>query len=57
VFDRLPTTDEMIDAADAHLVQEGICSVGTPVVMVAGTPPNRRASTNLMKIHVVGAGA
>jgi len=54
VFDRLPTTDEMIAAADRHLRQAGLCSEGTRVVMVAGTPPNRRASTNLMKIHVVG---
>jgi pyruvate kinase len=56
VFDRLPTTDEMIAAADAHLQRGEICKRGEPVVMVAGTPPNRRASTNLMKVHVVGTG-
>ncbi len=54
VFDRLPTTDEMIAAADRHLQEAGLCVRGTRAVMVAGTPPNRRASTNLMKIHVVG---
>lgn len=56
-FERRPHTDDMIDLADRYLVERGICTPDEGVVMVAGTPPNRRASTNLMKLHVIKGGA
>ena len=53
-FDRLNSTDAMIDLADAYLLDHEVCRIGEGVVIVAGTPPNRRASTNLMKLHTIG---
>ncbi len=53
-FGRRDYTDVMIAAAEKFLEKEGICERGEPVVMVAGIPPNIQASTNLMKIHVIG---
>ena len=44
----------MIAAAEKFLEKEGICPRGASVVMVAGIPPNLQASTNLMKVHVIG---
>jgi pyruvate kinase len=44
----------MIEMADRYLIAGGLCSRGTGVVVVAGTPPNRSASTNLLKLHTVG---
>ncbi|MDH5371633.1 MAG: pyruvate kinase [Acidimicrobiia bacterium] len=52
--DRRDSTDLMIAWAEKHLERTGICEDGEGVVMVAGIPPNRQASTNLMKLHVVG---
>jgi pyruvate kinase len=54
MFDRLGSTDEMIDFAERRLQEMGICRLGEAVVMVAGVPPNEQHSTNLMKLHVVG---
>jgi hypothetical protein len=31
-----------------------VAGKGDRVVMVAGVPPNVRASTNLVKVHVIG---
>lgn len=53
-FGRSDYTDVMMTAAEVFLETEGICEQGETVVMVAGTPPNRKATTNLMKIHVIG---
>ena len=54
VADRRDSTDLMIAWAEKHLEKEGFCEEGEGVVMVAGTPPNEQASTNLMKLHVIG---
>jgi pyruvate kinase len=51
--DRFESTDDMIEMADRYLVDMGLCSSGTGVVVVAGTPPNRGASTNLLKLHTI----
>jgi len=56
LVDRVRSTDEMIAAAEAELLRLGLVDQGEGVVMVAGVPPNQRASTNLMKLHVVGSG-
>jgi len=53
-FQRRSYTDEEIFAASQILVREGLADVGDMVVMVAGVPPNIQASTNLVKVHVVG---
>ncbi|HSJ27407.1 MAG TPA: pyruvate kinase [Acidimicrobiia bacterium] len=53
-FGRRDYTDVMIAAAEKFLEKEGICERGSPVVMVAGIPPNLQATTNLMKVHVIG---
>ena len=55
-FMRLESTDEMIACAGALLCEAGLAEPGEAVVMVAGVPPNERASTNLMKLHVIGSG-
>ena len=52
--ERFESTDDMIEMADRYLVAGGLCSRGMGVVVVAGTPPNRSASTNLFKLHTVG---
>lgn len=53
---RVESTDEMISHAEAELVRQGVAKTGDGVVMIAGVPPNQSASTNLMKLHVVGSG-
>jgi pyruvate kinase len=53
-FGRRDYTDVMIAAAEKFLEKEQVCRRGEAVVMVAGIPPNLQASTNLMKIHVIG---
>jgi pyruvate kinase len=53
MFERVASTDEMIRHAEQHLLAEGHVVVGDGVVMAAGTPPNIKASTNLMKLHSV----
>jgi pyruvate kinase len=53
-FDRRTYTDEEIAAAASILEDEGMVSKGDRVVMVAGVPPNNRAATNLVKVHVIG---
>jgi pyruvate kinase len=53
-FERRDFTDHMIAAAEKFLEKEGICQRGDAVVMVAGIPPNQSASTNLLKVHVIG---
>ncbi len=53
-FGRRDHTDVMIAAAEEILENQHICARGEPVVMVAGIPPNLQASTNLLKVHVIG---
>jgi pyruvate kinase len=55
MFEREDSTDEMISRAEQHLLAEGIVDPGEGLVMVAGIPPNQRASTNIMKLHEVGS--
>ncbi len=53
-FRRRDFTDEEIASAAEILAAEGIADRGEAVVMVAGVPPNIRASTNMVKVHRVG---
>ena len=53
-FARRDHTDLMFAAAEKILEREGICRRDDLVVMVAGTPPNQEASTNLFKVQSIG---
>lgn len=53
-FERRPSTDEEMSLAAALLEADGLVAKGDTVVMVAGVPPNIRASTNLVKVHRIG---
>ncbi|HLE39711.1 MAG TPA: pyruvate kinase [Acidimicrobiia bacterium] len=54
LFPRYASTDEMIAQAERVLLEQGLVASGEWVAMVAGIPPNQQASTNLLKLHVVG---
>jgi pyruvate kinase len=53
-FERRDHSDDEMAAGSAILVEEGLANIGDTVVMVAGVPPNIQASTNLLKVHVIG---
>ncbi len=53
-FERRDYTDDEIALAASMLKSEGVCAEGEIVVMVAGVPPNFKASTNLVKVHQIG---
>jgi pyruvate kinase len=55
MIDRLESTDDMIELASTALLERDLAASGEPVVIVAGVPPNVRASTNLIKLHIVGS--
>ena len=55
MMERADSTDEMIGYAERNLRDADIVHVGEGVVMAAGIPPNRAASTNLMKLHSIGS--
>jgi len=54
-FDRVDSTDLMINYAEQSLVDIGIVKPGDSVVMAAGIPPNQASQTNLMKLHLIGS--
>lgn len=54
MLERRESTDLMLASAEKYLEKSGICEEGEGLVMVAGIPPNVQASTNLMKLHVIG---
>jgi pyruvate kinase len=49
------STDEMLGQLDTLLVERGFLKPGDKIVFVAGQPVGRAGSTNLMKLHRVGA--
>jgi len=55
LFGRFATTDEMIAEAERIMLEMGIAAPGERVAMAAGIPPNQQASTNLLKLHVLGS--
>ncbi len=54
---RLDSTDDMIMEAERRILELKLADQGDGVAMVAGIPPNQAASTNLIKLHVLGSGA
>jgi pyruvate kinase len=55
LFGRFDTTDEMIAEAERILLAKGLAAQGERIAMAAGIPPNQQASTNLLKLHVLGS--
>lgn len=45
---------DMLKVANDFLIQEENYNIGDKVIVVAGTPPNVEASTNLIRVFVVG---
>jgi pyruvate kinase len=48
---RLQSTDAMLKQVRRLCREQGLCSVGSPVVIVAGVPLNEPGKTNMMSIH------
>jgi pyruvate kinase len=53
-IDRKNTFEEMLSDANDFLINEKKYSKGDKVVVVAGTPPNVEAATNLIRVHRIG---
>jgi pyruvate kinase len=47
-------TDDMVEQVERSLIDLHRAKVGDLVVIVAGTPPGRRGTTNMLKIHRLG---
>jgi len=47
-------TDQMARQVDESLLQNGRCSNGDLVVIVAGSPPGIPGSTNALRVHRMG---
>ncbi|MBT8212910.1 MAG: pyruvate kinase [Acidimicrobiia bacterium] len=54
MLERVNSTDDMIAASEKTLLERKVLDPGEGAVIVAGVPPNQQASTNLMKLHVLG---
>jgi pyruvate kinase len=54
-FSGVDSTDLMIEHAEESLLELRIVQAGDGVVIAAGIPPNQAATTNLMKLHSIGA--
>ncbi len=48
---RCQSTDAMLKQVRRLCRDEGLCKVGTPVVIVAGVPLNQPGKTNMMSVH------
>ena len=53
-IERLETTDEMFAIANQWLTEEMNNLKNDKVVIVAGTPPNKEAATNLIRVMKIG---
>ncbi len=53
-IERKETFTEMLKSANDFLISEKKYILGDKVVVVAGTPPNVEAATNLIRIHKIG---
>lgn len=47
-------TDEMVRQVDRALLNNGLCTEGQQVVIVAGSPPGIPGSTNALRVHNIG---
>jgi pyruvate kinase len=53
---KVETTDEMLDEIEAALLGDGTVSPGDVLVIISGSPMWVAGTTNLLKLHRVGAG-
>ncbi len=51
---RETSLEDMLHAAQATLVENGLCVNGEEIIFVAGVPPGVARSTNVMKLHRIG---
>jgi pyruvate kinase len=51
---KVETADEMIEAVEATLLDEGAVRPSDTIVIISGSPMGVRGTTNLMKLHRVG---
>ena len=47
-------TDAMVQQVERAMIDLGRARVGDIVIIVAGTPPGRRGTTNMLKVHRLG---
>ena len=47
-------TDQMAMQVDESLLENGLCVEGDTVVIVAGSPPGIKGSTNALRVHHIG---
>jgi pyruvate kinase len=52
--DFVADTDEMIEKVDASLRAEGLVEEGDKLVFLAGMPPTKQGTTNLLRLHRSG---
>lgn len=55
--DEVANTDQMISLMDEALIQLGRYERGDTLVMTAGSPPGVPGTTNMVRVHHLGAGA
>jgi pyruvate kinase len=53
--ERADSTDSMVRLVDQALTASGRCQAGDLVVIVTGSPPETIGSTNLVRVHRLGA--
>ena len=51
------TTDDMVQQVERELLRIGRCSQGDVVVITAGSPPGVPGTTNMVRVHRIGAEA
>lgn len=56
VANEYDSTDEMLAEAEKAVVAMGLAKQGDVVVITAGIPTSGKGKTNMLKVHVVGAG-
>jgi pyruvate kinase len=54
MMERKETFEEMLQEADSILSNSLNYTTGDKIVVVAGTPPNVEAATNMIRVHRVG---
>jgi pyruvate kinase len=55
VVPAVDSTDAMVGQVDGAMLQIPGFGTGDTVVIVAGSPPNTSGSTNLIRVHRIGA--
>ncbi|MBF9067432.1 pyruvate kinase [Streptacidiphilus fuscans] len=56
VLPQAPNTDAMVDQVDGAILAQGRYSKGDTVIITAGSPPGIVGTTNMVRVHHLGAG-